>query len=95
MTNERQLLEAIARCVSIMVYYHNSERTRDSQARMAAEVRGVARQVAEMGVPVEEVDRRVGRPVELELMARYGHELGPRMVADFKTAYGAQAMAAA
>jgi hypothetical protein len=83
MTDEQQLREAIARCVSIMVFYHHSERTPESAARMAAEIRGVAQEVAGMGVSGDEADRRVFRPVETELMVRFGHELGPRVVAEF------------
>lgn len=87
MSDERQLHEAIARCVAIMVFYKNGERTPDSPARMAAEIRAVAGQVTGMGWPEGEAEWRVVRPVERELMARYGHELGPRIVADFVNAY--------
>ena len=80
MTDERQLRETIARCVSIVVFYHNTERTPDSAERMAAEIRSVARAVAGMG---DEADQLVFRPIEIELMARFGPELGPRVVSEF------------
>lgn len=80
MTDDRQVQEAIARCVLIMVFYHNNERTPDSADRMAAEIRGVAREVAGMG---DEADRVVFRPIGIELMARCGPELRPRVVSEF------------
>jgi hypothetical protein len=80
MTDERQLQEAIARCVSIMVSYLNTEQTPDSADRMATEIRSEARKVAGMG---DEADRLGFRPIEIELMARFGPELGPRVVSEF------------
>jgi hypothetical protein len=87
MTDERQLQEATARCVGVMVFYQHSERTRDSLARMGSEIRQVAERIAGMGLTEDKIEREVVRTVEFELMARYGHELGPRIVADFLDAY--------
>lgn len=80
MTDERQLQETIARCVSILVFYRNTEQTPDSTDRMAAEIRSELREFAGMKT---EVDRLVFRPIELELMARFGPEMGPRVVSEF------------
>jgi septal ring factor EnvC (AmiA/AmiB activator) len=85
--DDRQLQEAVARCVSAVVFYHTSERTRESSARMASEIRATAKQASAMGLPAGEADGRIARPVEGELMARYGHEVGPRAVAEFIAAF--------
>ena len=77
---ERQLQETVARCVSIMVYFHNDpERTPKTKERMVAEVQVVAGWVAEMGLKPGQTDELILRPVEAELFARYGHELGLRL----------------
>jgi hypothetical protein len=87
MTDERPLQEAIARCVSIMVFYKHSDRTPRSLGLMTAEIRTVARTVE--GMANSDVgELAVDRQVESELMARYGHEVGPRLLADFMDAYG-------
>ena len=46
---------------------------------MTAEIRIMAGRVAEWGMDEVEVDGLILRPVEAELHARYGHELGPRL----------------
>lgn len=77
---ERQLQETVARCVGIMVYFHNDpERTQRTKERMVAEVQVVAGWVVEMGLDHRQTDERVLCPVEAELIARYGHEVGPRL----------------
>jgi hypothetical protein len=88
MSIQRQFQEAVARCVSIMVFYHNSERTPDSLGLMRSEIREVAGLIAALARPDED-PYQVDLPVEGELMARYGHEVGPRLFADFRDALGA------
>ena len=57
---------------------------------MRSEIRAEAKKMAEMGPGGGPgVEDRVG----LELMARYGPDLGPRMVSDFVAAYGSAATA--
>ena len=48
MSIQRQFEEAVARCVSIMVFYHNSERTPDSLGLMTSEIQGVAGMISAM-----------------------------------------------
>jgi len=76
---ERQIQETVARCVGIMVSFHNAARTPQAQELMTAEIRIMADSVAEWSMGVAEVDGLILRPVEAELHARYGLELGPRL----------------
>jgi hypothetical protein len=87
MTTERQVQETIARCVSAMVYYHNRGRYRENEDRMIAEVQLAAGFVEELGLSRVGADRRIIRPVEAELIARYGYEVGPRLAAQFVGAF--------
>ena len=87
---ERQIQETIARCVSIMVYFHNEERTPKVKAMMIAEVQTVVGFVGELGLGLgsREVEERIVIPVEGELLTRYGHEVGRRLNAEFVSAFG-------
>ena len=87
MATERQVQETIARCISTMVFYHNSERSRKTEDRMIAEVQVIAGFVEELGFERGEAEERIIRPVELELIARYGYEVGPRMAVQFANAF--------
>ena len=87
MTDERILQEAIARCVSILVFYHNCERTRDSLARAGSEIRAVANQFPTLEISPEEVERKITDSVREEMVLRYGHEVGPRISAQFADAF--------
>jgi hypothetical protein len=78
MATERQVQETIARCVSIAVYYHNCEMT----AKMAVEFRAVAHEVKGWGSTPKDTEERILRPVEAELIARYGTEAGRRLHAE-------------
>ena len=84
---DRQIQETIARCVSTMVYFHNAERTPRSEDLMAAEVQVVAGWVEEMALGPREADELLLRPVEAELVQRYGPELGPRLGRIFREAF--------
>jgi hypothetical protein len=87
MVTERQVQETIARCVSTMVYYHNGERSRELDERMTAEIQMVAGFVRELDFSRDGVESRIIRPVEVELVARYGHEVGPRLASRFFEAF--------
>jgi hypothetical protein len=84
---ERQAQEIIARCISILVAYHNGERTPEATAMMAAKVQAVAIWVDELDFSIGETDEQVLRPVEAELLARYGHEAGVRISREFLEAF--------
>jgi len=85
---QRQFQEAVAQCVSIVVFYQNGKRTPQSLGRMRSEIRDVAATVAGMADP-DEVPYRVDLLVEGELVARYGQELGSRLFADFQKEFQA------
>jgi hypothetical protein len=88
MATERQVKETIARCVSIMVCYHNGEKTRLAHDMMVAEVQTVAGWVMEMDLGPCEKDERILHPVERELLMRFGPEVGPRLNVVFIKAFG-------
>ena len=92
MATERQIQEMIARCVSIVVFFHNSQKTPKMRAMMASEVQAVARSVEEAGLGGMAADERILLPVESELLARYGQEVGRRLNAEFARAYKGSAM---
>jgi hypothetical protein len=87
MMTDRQIQEIVARCVSTLVFYHNSERSREADEQMAAEVQVIAGFVKELGLDVADVDKRIIRPVEFELIDRYGHEVTPRLFGEFIGAF--------
>jgi hypothetical protein len=87
MATERQVQETIARCVALMVFHHNCERSQEARDRMIAEVQIIAGFVEELGFSRSGVDWRIMRPIEAELLARYGHEVGPRLFAMFADAF--------
>jgi hypothetical protein len=51
MATERQIQEAIAQCVSAMVYYHNCDRSQETEDQMVAEIQVVAAFVKELDLP--------------------------------------------
>lgn len=87
MATEREIQETIARSVAIMVCFHNSEKTKRAGAMMVSEVQTVAGMVLELDLGVGETDDCILRPVEQELLMRYGHEVGPRLNTEFLKAF--------
>jgi hypothetical protein len=87
MATQRQLQETVARCVSIMVYYRNEPRSERTRERMVAEVQLVAGWVMELGLVAEETGRHIFRPLEGELIARFGQAAGSRLHAEFVQAF--------
>ena len=89
MLNEGEVRETIARCVSIIVYYHNCGRTQQTTTAMVDDIQVVAGLVAGQELGIRQIDERILRPVEAELLARYGHELGFRLNKEFVEAFDA------
>ena len=87
MATDRQFQEVVARCVSVMVFYHNDEKTPKARATMVAEVQTVVGFFRELGLGVREVDEHIMTPVEAELVARYGREAGGSLNAEFVRAF--------
>jgi len=92
MATERQVQELIARCVGIAVIYHNCGRTPKAEALMAAEVQALAGAVGGWGLSGEVTEEVFLRPVEGELIARYGPESGGRLNAEVVAAFGGRAV---
>ena len=87
MAIDSEIQEAIARCVSILVCYHNADRSRHTTLTMIAEARAVAAWTRELSLGPGETDERILRPLEAEMIARYGHELGSRLNHEFLKAF--------
>ncbi len=87
MATERQVQETIARCVSIVVFFHNSQKTPKMRAMMVAEVRTVAGWVEELGMCGMAAGEQILSPVELELIARYGPVVGRKLNSEFAKAF--------
>ena len=78
MATERQIQETIARCVSIVVFFHNSQKSPKMRSMMVAEVQAIAGWVEELGLCGMATDEQILVPVEWELVARYGPVAGRR-----------------
>ncbi len=87
MKNRDPIEERIARCVSIIVKYHDQSRTRQSTLWMVGEVQTVANEIAALDLKIREVDEQLFRSVEAALIARFGPELGVRLTAEFLKAF--------
>ena len=87
MTTERQVQEAIARCVSLMVFYHNGEKTTKTRGLLTAEIRAVGESVRGLDFGDETSGQGILRLVESELRDRYGTEGGGRINAEFARAF--------
>lgn len=87
MATDRQLQETLARCVSTVVFYHNSHRSQKSAERMSIEAEVIAGFVEELSLVDGEAERFIVRPLEVELIDRYGHELGLRLFGEFIRAF--------
>jgi hypothetical protein len=83
---EREVLETIVRCVSIMVCYHN-EPTEEARRQMVEEIGIVAARVTEgLNFPRGEAEAFLGQ-VDQELYDRYGAEVGTRLTDEFAEAF--------
>jgi len=86
-SDERLILETIARCVAIMVSYYNSGPKQQATRDMIADVQAVAEEVKRFALGLNDIVERILHPVEAELFLRYGHELGSRMNSLFLMAF--------
>jgi hypothetical protein len=82
----RQIEEATARCVAIIVYYQNLPGAKE-KAAMSAELQAEARSLGRCGLREGvDGDRLVGG-VKAELIARYGAEVGGQLHGEFVRAF--------
>jgi hypothetical protein len=87
MATVREIQETIARCVSVVVFYKNSEKTQRADQLMSEEVQTLAGQVRDLGLDIRKADDLILAPVERELLVRYGHEVAPRLYGKFAEAF--------
>ena len=87
MATEREFHEAIARSVSIMVYFHNERRTETNRAAMTSEVHIVAEWIMALPSSPDDMERRLFKAVDDELVARYNRSIANRLIADFLGAF--------
>ena len=87
MTQARVLDEIVAGCVAVAVFYHYHEKTRATEDVMSREFQALGELVSGMGLPDDVIECRVIRPLERELVSRYGHEVGPRITSHFVDAF--------
>lgn len=80
---ERRIREAIARCVSHMAFHHKSEKTPWVQSMLDAEAREFADRVRGMGLTRRSMRDRILAPVAMELIARFGTEVGGGLLTEF------------
>lgn len=87
MTTQRQIQEAIARCVSLLVFYYNGEKTTKTRGQITAEIRAVGESVRGLDFGDETSGAGILRLVESELRDRYGTEGCGRINAEFSRAF--------
>jgi hypothetical protein len=83
MPTERQVLDTVAQCVVVMACYYDNGWTKESAARMVAEIELVAAWVVEgLKISPSDTNQIIG-PVQSEIDEWYGPELGPRLSGEF------------
>lgn len=87
MVSERQLQETIARCVSCMVFYVNSGKTRQAKREMIAEAQAAASLLAKWGLSGRAAEDSFLKPFEAEMVARYGPADSRKLSKDFVEAF--------
>jgi hypothetical protein len=88
MSQERKFKETVARCVSIMVCYHNSDESPDAEQVMVQDVRAIVDWVAKEAVGKRKTRSRILRPLTSELVSRYGDDVGGRLSDEFQAVFG-------
>jgi hypothetical protein len=86
MPTDRVIEETIARCVSAMVCFHNTERSPDSHESMRIEIRAIGDLVCSWQLDDDGWETILDR-VRRELLVRYGRETGDRIVTEFAAAF--------
>lgn len=84
---KRAIEEAAARCVAIVVLYHNSPKSHRVEELFVDDVRSIARWASELAMSERETEQKLFRPLRSELVARYGEELGADLRSGFLRAY--------
>jgi hypothetical protein len=87
MNTERAIQETVARCVAIMVAYYNSGPNERATREMIEDIQAVAESARAFALGIRETVEQILKPVEIEIFARYGHELGSRLNSQFLMAF--------
>jgi hypothetical protein len=87
MTTDRQLLEAAARGVAVMVHYRNGPKTRSARGQMAGEVQGIAEWAAAAGLDDGAARAGVVDPVLVGLLLRFTDAEASRLFGEFVGAF--------
>ncbi len=74
----------VSKCVRCMAYYHDYRSYPNADAVMSAEIRFARFQASALGLAEDHIERLVAHPVERNLVARYGNELGHSLFDAFK-----------
>ena len=83
MASERDVQEVVAHCVGIVVYYENITSTAKTRASRLSEIRAMGSRARDLGLGED----RILREVEVELLARYGPEVGSGINGEFARAF--------
>lgn len=87
MVTERQVQEMVAGWVSCLVFYVNSGKTRDVKGAMIAEIQATATLVKSWGLSDKAGADLLLRPVQAELVVRYGSAEGRELFKEFAEAF--------
>ncbi len=87
MATQREVLEAAARCMAVMVHYHNGARTKLARQVLVDEVQALAGWADAAGLDAEA--KRVGivEPVQVGLLLRYTDVEAGRLFGEFVAAF--------
>ncbi|WP_406699122.1 hypothetical protein V5E97_09605 [Singulisphaera sp. Ch08] len=83
MATERQVQETVSQCVACMVFYFNSRKSRGIKTAITAEFQDVALLVTGWGLGASEIGDSLLRPIEDELVVRYGTVEGLKLSNEF------------
>jgi len=92
MATDRQIAETVARCVGIIVHYHNTGRAAKDRKLMGAEVQVVAAWVKELDLDDAATNRDIFNPVRQELLARYESKVASDLFVRFLREFEALAI---
>jgi hypothetical protein len=87
MPTDREVLEAAARGLAVMVHYRNGPKTKRARELMLAEVQTIAEWARASGLDGPSAHARVVEPVQVGLLLRYGDAEATRLFDEFVSAF--------
>ncbi|MFO0957412.1 MAG: hypothetical protein U0800_08080 [Isosphaeraceae bacterium] len=76
---ECTICEAAACCVGIMVDFYRHKENSGADLLMMAEIRGIVARIGGLGLAPDQVEELILTPCYSTMLARFGHEVGPRL----------------